>query len=232
MRIAIQTCFAAPADDASHQQAGQLVQGPAIGLLITGAVNVLATAVILILIIVWKASYSPLSQVGMQTVHISLTIMILPVLLSLFASSFLVFTALKMMRLEAYRLAIAASILLILMPATAIFGWAIGIWSLVVLSRADVRAAFVQRERRRVPLRPATLTQRRLGAAAPILAIAAVPLSLLLGMSGAWKTVILLFLLLQLTAIRCRHPRTENGIRENRNLFVGFRPADRNPIAG
>lgn len=58
--------------------------------------------------------------------------------------------ALKMRRLEAYGLAITASILAMLPCHPAfLLGLPIGIWSLVVLLRPETKAAFRQRRRER-----------------------------------------------------------------------------------
>ena len=132
-------------DDDARQQARQLVQGPAIGLLITGALNSLvATAIAFVL--AWKMSASTSSVNPMAAA------LLVALAVSLFCSGFVIFGALKMMRLEAYRWAIAASILAILISPSNVISLAIGIWSLVVLSRADVRTAFARRGRVKSPL--------------------------------------------------------------------------------
>ena len=63
-------------------------------------------------------------------------------------SSLMIFTALKMKRLQAYGLAIAASILAIIISPGNLIGLPIGVWALVVLSQREVRAAFAQRRAR------------------------------------------------------------------------------------
>ncbi|PWU07959.1 MAG: hypothetical protein C5B50_30645 [Verrucomicrobia bacterium] len=71
--------------------------------------------------------------------------LLLPTVIMLLApcllSGFLVYASLKMARLEAYGVALAASIVCILDPFTCI-GLPVGIWSLVVLARREVREAF------------------------------------------------------------------------------------------
>ena len=57
-------------------------------------------------------------------------------------SSLIIFAALKMKRLQAYGLAIVASILAIVISPGNLIGLPIGIWALVVLSQREVRAAF------------------------------------------------------------------------------------------
>jgi hypothetical protein len=55
---------------------------------------------------------------------------------------FILYGALKMMRLEAYRAALAASVLAMAVSPGNIIGFPLGIWALVVLRRRSVRAAF------------------------------------------------------------------------------------------
>ena len=110
-----------------------------------------------------------------------------------------------MMRLESYGLAIAASILAILISPTNVIGLAIGIWSLVVLNRADVRAAFAERERRKAPPRPVTTTEKRYGMAALVLCVGALPVALLLGvyLSRVSMAVFVSFFSMQIIAMIC-----------------------------
>jgi serine/threonine protein kinase len=62
-------------------------------------------------------------------------------------SSLIILGAFKMMRLETYPLAIAASVLAMITTPGNIAGLPVGIWSLITLCRKDVRAAFAQRRR-------------------------------------------------------------------------------------
>lgn len=183
-------------DDDAQQPARQLVQGPAVGLLVTGMLNWLTVPLFAIVMAYWTLSFAS----GPMMIVVPL---IVALLASLFFSSFVIFAALKMKQLEAYRLAIVASILAILISPSNMIGLAIGIWSLVVLSRADVQAAFARRERKKAPSRPASSTERRLGTAALGLSVAAFPLALLVGGSGSWMTVILSFVLLQVIVLIC-----------------------------
>lgn len=87
--------------------------------------------------------------------------------------------ALKMKRLEAYGLAIAASLLAVILSPINLIGLAIGIWSLVVLCRPEVGMAF-ERRRRMKPAPPAaTGFQRRLGRMGLILNLGVFAFSLL-----------------------------------------------------
>ena len=62
-------------------------------------------------------------------------------------SSLILLGAYKMMRLEAYPLAVAASVLAMITTPGNLAGLPVGIWSLITLCRKDVRAAFAQRKR-------------------------------------------------------------------------------------
>ena len=165
--------LAGTADD-GLVQARQLVQGPAIGLLITGVLNWLVVPVIVIVM-----AYKTL---GFASGPMPLVVpLIVALLMSLFFSSFVIFASLKMMRLESFGLASAASILAILVSPTNLIGLGIGIWALVVLNRAEVRTAFDRRDRSRTHIAPvpATPRQRRLGITALVLCLLAIPVSLL-----------------------------------------------------
>ena len=189
------------ADDAL-EQARLRVQGPAIGLLITGILNLLVPLIVL--------AYLGL---GTSLPHLFVVPMIVVLLASLCCSSLVISGALKMMRLEAYGLANAASILAILVSPTNLIGLGIGIWALVVLSRAEVRTAFDRREHGRPHVAPATPRQRKLGMTALVLCLASIPISLLIARivsqpsvsqpSRMWFSVLMLFLLIELIALIC-----------------------------
>ena len=172
------------------------VQGPAIGLLVTGILNWLTVPLIVVLMAYMTAAFS-----GPAVVSPDVFVPVLIALLaSLLFSSFVIFAALRMKRLEAYGLAIAASILAILVSPNNLIGLPIGIWSLVVLSRADVQAAFARRQRETAPRRPASRSERRLGFAALVISVAAFPLAALGGTAG---NAAMSFVLLQVTALIC-----------------------------
>jgi serine/threonine protein kinase len=111
------------------------VQGPAIGLILVGVVNILLP----LLVTCWFV-------IAVQgTLNPSLLSMILLAVLGLGvpAGLLMVIAGLKMRTLEMNGLAMTASILTIL-PITvgSIIGLPIGIWSLTVLNRAEVKSAF------------------------------------------------------------------------------------------
>jgi serine/threonine protein kinase len=186
-------------DDAplAQEQIRKLVQGPAIGLIVTGAVSALAIVAILLLLLVFVSRNTNESPLFVPV--------FVPVLLGVAFGGFVIIGGTKMMRLESYGLAIAASILAILISPTNVIGLAIGIWSLVVLNRADVRAAFAERERRKAPPRPVTTTEKRYGMAALVLCVGALPVALLLGvyLSRVSMAVFVSFFSMQIIAMIC-----------------------------
>ena len=128
----------------------------------------------------------------------------------------MIFAALKMKRLQAYGLAVAASILAIIISPGNLIGLPIGIWALVVLSQRDVRAAFGRKRATGSASvsppddmqHPDTPRPSSAGASgtpavsALVLCLAGLPLSLLSGMlwPGVWRMVAL-FSLLELVAL-------------------------------
>ena len=121
--------FHAP-DDAAVEEAQFQVQGPAIGLLVTGIVNwVVAVPIGLTVAFGWGAN-------GAGDV-----VLVAPLSLAVL-SIFVLVAALKMKRLQAYWLAVAAGLLAILISPASLIGLPIGIWALVVLRLQEVRAAF------------------------------------------------------------------------------------------
>ena len=159
---------ASPADDAAIERARQKVKGPAIGLLVTGILSLLASPLVVLSVITffgtfvgWAESHKGHAYTGVYngggfaaaapSNHISalpvLTIMIAIGLVPLVLGGLMIFAGLKMKRFQAYGFAIAGGILAIVSPIFCI-GLPIGIWALAVLSQRDVRAAFRrQRER-------------------------------------------------------------------------------------
>ena len=124
---------AGPPDDAV-EQARQQVQGPAIGLLVTGIFNwAMIPSVVWIVLSVMPSAMAR-GQPGYLLALLPLSAMLI--------ASLIIFAALKMKRLQAYGLAIAASILAIIVSPGNLIGLPIGIWALVVLSQREVRAAF------------------------------------------------------------------------------------------
>jgi hypothetical protein len=162
--------------------------------LITGILNLLVPLVVLVFL-----------GSGTSLPHLVVVPMIVVLLASLCCSSLVISGALKMMRLEAFGLANAASILAILVSPTNLIGLGIGIWALVVLSRAEVRTAFDRRQGSRPHVAPPTPRQQKLGTTALVLCLAAIPVSLLSGslLGGMLFYVLLLIFPCEVIALVC-----------------------------
>jgi len=110
-----------------------LVKRPAQALLVTGILNWIGSIIVVALLLytslgqTWILSPSQLVAVGV---------------LILLSSSVIIIGALKMMKLEAYPLAVVASMLAMITTPGSIIGLPIGLWALITLRRADVRTAF------------------------------------------------------------------------------------------
>jgi hypothetical protein len=131
-----------------HSAAADQVNGPAIGLIVTGALNiVLALARGLMLML--GLGMSTLQNTGnadaekmvmgfMSTFGIAFCV------IGVLGGIFILFGGIKMRRLESYGLCMTASIVAMIpcLSACCPLGLAIGIWSLVILSKPEVKSAF------------------------------------------------------------------------------------------
>ena len=105
------------AEDEAREQARQLVQAPAIGLLITGVLNCLVVAMIVLGFGLRFNSWGPI-------VFPAAAALIFAGLLAVLAfGCAVIVAALKMMQLKAYRFAVAASILAVLLHRAASSAW-------------------------------------------------------------------------------------------------------------
>jgi serine/threonine protein kinase/Leucine-rich repeat (LRR) protein len=138
VKTAVETIAAAPMAAAGSSALAQ-VKGPAIGLIVTGALDwVLFT--IAFVIAGFTARGGPLVW--------------LP-LLAMALSGFIIYAGLKLMRLERRGAALLASVLAMFVAPGNLIGLVIGIWALVVLGRPEVKEAMAVSHR---PLpRPAKL---------------------------------------------------------------------------
>ena len=129
-------CPVTELDDALRRARRQ-VNGPAIGLLVTGILNWVATPlIVLVLFYIGSGRF----------VHIVPAVGLVPALvLNLVFSTLIILGALKMERLEWHDFAIGASVSAIIVTPGNLIGLPIGIWALVVLSQREVRAAFGRR---------------------------------------------------------------------------------------
>ena len=131
--------------DLSNMGIRNMVKGPAIGLIVTGIFNLISTAVFIVLGLGLR--FSPAAGHG---VHMGLAgVIVLLALLAMSLSGFVIYAGFKMMRLERRGAALAASTLVLLLAPGNVIGLAIGIWSLVVLNRNEVRMACDAAQRRR-----------------------------------------------------------------------------------
>jgi len=138
-----------PPMGATEKKIRDLVKGPALGMIIVGQLN----CVICALVFIWLASrintpvhyennsgWSP--KIGTSPVGL----VGLLVLVSLVLNGFIIYAGFIMMHLKRRGAALTASILLMIFSPVYLIGLAIGIWSLVVLCRDDVRSAFIRRK--------------------------------------------------------------------------------------
>jgi len=136
-----------------------MVVGPAIGLIVVGLLDLLP----LLFVPISRVTMSPapimattlpmtqgsvlLAQMAEPSfpfsADISMLVLLLPLLVGLPLAGLLIIGGLKMKKLELYGLAVIVSVVAILPCHLGfIFGLPVGLWSLAVLSRADVKAAF------------------------------------------------------------------------------------------
>jgi hypothetical protein len=140
---------AAPLDDAGRARALQQVTGPAIALLIVGILSLLACVLVSILAFTLPQSNRlshRYSQVGnSEAERLGRTVgRYAPPIVGIFSWAFVIFGAVKMKKLQGRGLAIAASIVAMLPCGylCCVIGLPIGIWSLVVLNKPDVKSFF------------------------------------------------------------------------------------------
>jgi hypothetical protein len=120
------------------------VNGPAIGLIITAVLGFLVQLAAL-LINVLGISFGSMSRRGDAWMNMfSGTIGIASSIITMLIAGLILFGALKMKKLESYGWAITASILALApcLSPCCLVGLPIGIWALVVLSKAEVKSAF------------------------------------------------------------------------------------------
>jgi protein involved in polysaccharide export with SLBB domain len=126
-----------PARAQHSANAAQLqVNSPALGLVVTSVLNWSAIFVLVLAVLPVAA------QKG-----VSPDLFLLVAAILAFGSAFILLGALKMQRLESLALARLAAVAAMLIGPGYIIGWPVGIWSLVVLSRPEVVAAFRENER-------------------------------------------------------------------------------------
>ncbi|MFV1967801.1 MAG: protein kinase [Pirellulaceae bacterium] len=132
--------------DVDFEDARRQVQGPAMGLIVAGILNLLPLALAVVAVVGIVFQLSIVGGHGSGGIVRAAIVFILLMFLNLPAGLVLIIGGLKMRKLETYGLAMTASILAVL-PATVgcIVGLPIGIWSLIVLNRDGVKAAFARK---------------------------------------------------------------------------------------
>lgn len=138
---------AVPVAGVSGGDALQMVQGPAVGLIVTAVIGFLAcaTGILLNLLGVTMSAMEDQSQNAMVTM-MSGGVGIVQSILGLVLSVVILLGALKMKKLESYTFAIVASIIAMVpcISPCCIVGLPIGIWALVVLNKPEVKGAFIE----------------------------------------------------------------------------------------
>ncbi len=164
------------------ERARRQVLGPAIGLLVTGILDLTLIAIMILGVITFAAFHQTGQGPGRQgpgpappEITVNVGGMLLLLVAGITALVVLGLAAPRMRRLQAYPLAIVASILAMIILPGNVIGLPIGIWALIVLSRPEVRAAFGR------PLRSPTATESKLGLTAFILSLSAIPIAVLVG---------------------------------------------------
>ncbi len=125
------------------------VQGPAIALLVVGILCVLLSLVGLVMNVV-GAGHRTMTSTGSPEIDRILQVSqsgalgVVQGLIGMAVSGFLVFSSLKMKRLEGYGLAMGASIMAMIpcVSPCCVLGLPFGIWALVVLNQPDVKSSF------------------------------------------------------------------------------------------
>jgi hypothetical protein len=132
--------------------ARERVKGPAIGLLVLGILGVVAGLISVAQSLFGLGGIDPAQlqqarEAGMPEWALGAMTggSILFALLTIAGSAFVVFAAVNMQKLRGHGMAQVASVLVMIPCFTScccLFGLPIGIWSLIVLNKPDVRSAF------------------------------------------------------------------------------------------
>ena len=138
-----------PGDEALAAARSQL-KVPALGVFAAGCLDLAVMAGVVLKSILAAAAEAP---------DRAMTFSLIPPLLAmLFITGVIIAGARLMGRLANHALAVTASVLAILLPPGTVVGLPFGIWSIVLLYRTDVRAAFVEVARKAASERAATLS--------------------------------------------------------------------------
>jgi hypothetical protein len=121
------------------------VQAPAVGLLIVGALNAVVWVLVLVGLVL-NAIFGHGHHGPHEEELIGYGVGILALLFLLLVSAIVVAGALRMRKVRSYGLSLVASALALTPGPCCVFGVPFGVWSLVVLFRPEVRAAFGEQE--------------------------------------------------------------------------------------
>ena len=125
--------------------AAEMVNGPAVGLIVTAILGAVAQVVSLILNLVGASSmaHRGMSQPAWANMF-SGAVGMAAAVIGILVSGLILMGALKMKKLESYGLAMTASIIAMVpcFSPCCLLGLPIGIWALVVLSKPEVKSAF------------------------------------------------------------------------------------------
>jgi hypothetical protein len=123
------------------------VKAPAIGLVIVGALNWVLFALFFMAYGLKLAGSMGLAP----QIDVPAVVLLIP-LLAMALNGFIIYGALKVMRLERWGVGIVASVLAMIVAPANIIGLPIGVWALVVLNRPDVRGVFKANRSRSKPM--------------------------------------------------------------------------------
>lgn len=131
-----------------QQTAAEQVSLPAALLLVTGILGAVGQAISLLFTLLGtgidlaSANLGPAEEALANAM--SGTLAIVFAILGLITAAFIIFGALKMKALESHSLAVAASVVALVpcLSPCCLLGLPIGIWSLVVLMKPEVKASF------------------------------------------------------------------------------------------
>ena len=122
------------------------VNGPSVGLLVTGVIGAIFSAFMLIVtgIGLGIGSFWKWRQIDWYNDFFEGVIGLGSSIVGLIVAAFIIYAALKMKELQQWNLAIVASVLAMIpcISPCCIIGLPIGIWALVVLNRPEVKEAF------------------------------------------------------------------------------------------
>jgi hypothetical protein len=126
--------------------AAERVKGPAIGLIVVALLGVIFAIFSLIKNLLVGGSVPANSQIQMPAwvAMLSGTVGVVLSIIGIIMCGVILLGALKMKKLQSYRLAMAASIIAMIpcLSPCCLIGLPIGIWALVVLSKPEVKSAF------------------------------------------------------------------------------------------